>query len=100
VGFAALSLKGLGPEAQLALVLIAGVVIVIVLAARFKDRIRLSRGLYGRPGKENVVFSSRDEEITEQVLSESQDEEKKGKWAFGPGEKRGKRFSIGDLIRK
>jgi hypothetical protein len=77
--------------------------VAVFLLVKFRNRLPLKKGLYGKPKQGEMGFSQRDEEITSQVLEESQDE-RKGKWAFGdsaskpPREE--KRFNIGDLIRK
>ncbi len=78
-------------------------VLAVVLLAKFKDRLPLKKGLYGKAKAPETGFSPGDEAITSQVLEESQDD-RRGKWAFGnqgvekPREE--KRFNIGDLIRK
>ncbi|GAI26586.1 unnamed protein product [marine sediment metagenome] len=74
-----------------------------VLVVKFKDKIP-KKGLYGKAKKKSAVFSQHDEDIANQVLTESQDESKSGKWAIEgakPAVKaERKRFNIGDLLRK
>ncbi len=82
------------------LVAIAGAILVI----QFRDKLPSSKGLYSSWKKEKPIFSEHDEDIAEQVLIESQDEIKKGKWAIegaSPPEKAERKpFNIGDLLRK
>ncbi len=54
--------------------------------------------------KRLLFFPQHDEDIADQVLNESQDNVKSGKWAIDgakPVEKsERKRFNVGDLLRK
>ena len=73
----------------------------IILIVKYKDKIP-KRGIYGKI-KEKPVFSEKDEDIAEQVMTESSEESQKGKWAFGeakPEKEERKRFNVGDLIKK
>jgi len=99
------SLGNIGAEAQAGLAFLVIAVVAAVLLVKFKDRIPLKKGLYGSGKKSEALFSRHDEDIAEQVLQESQDEGKKGKWAAGSAqepkeEPKRKGFSIGDLLRK
>ena len=102
VGFA--SLGGVSQELVGLGILFVVLIAAAVLVVKFRDRISLGKGLYGKPKKEKATFSKQDEDIAEQAMTEAQDEEgKKGKWAFGSeGQPKegSKRFNIGDLIRK
>ena len=101
-----LGFLSLGSLNQGTMMIIATIIIAIVaamLVVRYKDKISFKKGLYGKPRKNKVMFSQHDEDITEQVLNESQDSEKVGKWSFGdtkPVKEERKPFNIGDLLRK
>lgn len=102
VGFA--SLGGVSQELVGLGILFVVVIAAAVLVVKFRDRISLRKGLYGKPKKEEATFSKRDKDIAEQAMTEAHEEEgQKGKWAFGSEERPkggSKRFNIGDLIRK
>lgn len=101
IGF--FSLGSIKPETRAAIVFILVVVAAAILVVRFKDRLPLKKGLYGKPAKKDVAFTKHDKDIAEQVMNETQEETEKGKWAFGtskPVEKERKPFNIGDLIKK
>jgi len=102
-GIGLFSVGAVSQDVQTAVIVLIIVVVAAVLVAKYRDRIPLKKGLYGKPKKGQDLFSRQDKEITEQVLNESQDEEQKGKWAFGEKEEKQhqrKGFNIGDLIRK
>jgi chaperonin cofactor prefoldin len=97
------SLGSIKPETRVAIIFILVLVAAAILIAKFRDKLPLKKGLYGKPKKEEVSFTKKDEDIAEQVMNETQDESQKGKWAFGPGkpaEQERKPFNIGDLIKK
>jgi len=101
-GLGLFSLGGISPELQGIGILVVIVIAAAVLVAKFRDKIPLKKGLYGKPGKK-AGFSRQDKDIAEQVMNEAQDEGSKGKWAFGdskPVKEESKRFNVGDLIRK
>ena len=102
-GIGLVSLAGIGPGAQAGILFVIVAIVAAVLVIKFKDRIP-KKSLYGSPKKEAPVFSQRDEDIAAQVMNESQDESKKGRWAVEgarPVEKpERKPFNIGDLLRK
>lgn len=100
-GFA--SLVNVGPEVQAGVILALIAVGAAVLLVKFRDRLPLKQGLYGKGSREGISFTKKDEDIAAQVMEESQDEASSGKWAFGdsrPVKKERKGFSIGDLIKK
>ena len=104
-GVGMFSLFDLDPGIGMTLAFVVIAIAIALALVRYKDRLpALKSGLYGRQ-KDNTGFTERDEDIAEQVLTESQNEDQKGKWAFGnfkqekPKTER-KRFNVGDLIRK
>lgn len=101
VGFA--SLGGVSQELVGLGILFVVVIAAAILVVKFRDRIPVKKGLYGKPKKEEATFSKQDKDIAGQAMTEAQEETSKGKWAFGskkqPKEE-SKRFNIGDLIRK
>ncbi len=102
-GIGMVSLGSVGPEAQAGILFIIVAIVAAVLVVKFKDKLP-KKGLYSKSKKEAPVFSQYDEDIANQVMTESQDEIKSGKWAIEgakPVEKSGrKRFNVGDLLRK
>ncbi len=97
------SLGSVKPETRAAIVFILVVVAAAILVAKFKDRLPLKKGLYGKPAKKEVAFTKHDKDIAEDVMNETQEETEKGKWAFGtskPVKQERKPFNIGDLIKK
>ena len=102
-GLGFLSLGSLNQGTIMIIVTIIIAIVAAMLVVRYKDKISFKKGLYGKPRKNKVMFSQHDEDITEQVLNESQDSEKVGKWSFGdtkPVKEERKPFNIGDLLRK
>lgn len=101
-GFA--SLPEMPPETQTGLIALVVAVGVAALFIKFRNRLPLGKGIYGAPAPEKASFSSQDEDIAEQVMSEAQEDRGSGKWAFGreriPVKQESKRFNIGDLIKK
>ena len=97
------SIPSIGPEMQ-ALLLIAVVAAASVfLVAKFRDRIPVKKGLYGKVKIEMPSFSQYDRDITEQAMKEAkEDPGPGGKWAVESESHREKehKFSIGDIIRK
>lgn len=102
-GIGLASLGAINDNTKLGLGILAIAIIAAILIIRYKDRLPINKGIYGKFKKQRPMFTEHDEEITEQVLEESQDETQQGKWAFGssqPQEKEdSKRFNLGDLIR-
>ncbi len=104
-GVGMFGLFDLNPSFGMALAFVAIAIVIALALIRYKDKFpTLKSGLYGKQGKRDS-FSKHDEDIAEQVLTESQNEDQKGKWAYGnfkqekPKTER-KRFNVGDLIRK
>jgi hypothetical protein len=104
MGTGMFSLFNLDPGVGMAIAFVVIAILVALALIRYKDRLpSLKGGLYGRQG--DGAFTERDEEIAGQVMSESQDEAQKGKWAYGDfqakkPEPERKRFNVGDLIKK
>ena len=102
-GVGMVSLGSVGPEAQTGILFIIVAIVTVVLVVKFKDKIP-KKGLYSTSKKQQSVFSQHDEDIADQVMTESQDEVKSGKWAIEGakpvGKTERKRFNVGDLLRK
>ncbi len=101
-GIGMVSLGSVGAEAQAGILFVIVAIIAAVLVVKFKDKLP-KKGLYSKSKSEASVFSQHDEDIADQVLTESQNAEKSGKWAIEgakPVKQERKRFNVGDLLRK
>lgn len=97
------SIPGIGMEMQALLLIAVVAAAAVFFVVKFRDRIPLKKGLYGKVKIMVPSFSNYDDDITEQAMKAAQKDGPDGKWAFGSEarkEEAHEGFGIGSLIKK
>jgi|GEM_PF-5728644 len=97
------SIPGIGMEMQALLLIAVVAAAAAFLVVKFRDRIPMKKGLYGKMKIMVPSFSNYDDDITEQAMKAAQKDGPDGKWAFGSEarkEEAHEGFGIGSLIKK